>query len=131
MCPRKNVRFTLIFTCSCVCRQTCECAFECARFAVHFSLSFSCSFVRLFIYSHALSFVLLLLLSFFFSPCSYERVFFSQARYVQNNSLAGAMFWSLDLDDFSGQACGHGTYPLLQQVRQVFEGITGTVIGAN
>ena len=31
--------------------------------------------------------------------------------------LGGAMFWALDLDDFSGSFCGLGKYPLINSVK--------------
>ena len=33
----------------------------------------------------------------------------------------GAMFWALDLDDFSGKHCGQGTYPLINSVKKALE----------
>jgi len=36
--------------------------------------------------------------------------------YVINRGLAGIMWWSLDLDDFSGTFCGQGKYPLISGV---------------
>jgi len=35
---------------------------------------------------------------------------------VIDKSLAGAFFWSLELDDFSGKYCGMGKYPLISAV---------------
>ena len=32
------------------------------------------------------------------------------------HDLGGVMFWSLDLDDFTGDYCGHGPYPLLSAI---------------
>ena len=32
--------------------------------------------------------------------------------------LAGVMIWSFDLDDFAGEFCGKGKYPLLKTVVQ-------------
>ncbi|KAJ7376758.1 hypothetical protein OS493_032817 [Desmophyllum pertusum] len=37
---------------------------------------------------------------------------------VKKNSLRGVMFWSIDLDDFSGQHCGQGKYPLMNAVKK-------------
>ena len=40
-----------------------------------------------------------------------------KARYIVDKGLAGAMFWSLSLDDFSGNFCNEGKYPLINAVR--------------
>ena len=37
---------------------------------------------------------------------------------VKKNSLRGVMFWAIDLDDFSGQHCGQGKYPLMNAVKE-------------
>ena len=36
----------------------------------------------------------------------------------------GAMFWALDLDDFSGNQCGQGQYPLINAVKKYLGGYT-------
>jgi chitinase len=36
--------------------------------------------------------------------------------FVKANKLGGAMIWALDLDDFNGQSCGKGAYPLLRTI---------------
>lgn len=41
-----------------------------------------------------------------------------KARYIKENNLGGAMFWSIDLDDFHGK-CGHGRSPLIKSVRDL------------
>jgi chitinase len=43
--------------------------------------------------------------------------------YIAKQRLAGAMIWSLDLDDFNGSFCGQGKYPLLTKVKKTFEKI--------
>ncbi len=43
-----------------------------------------------------------------------------KAKYIIDNNLAGAMFWSLDSDDFSGKHCDQGKYPLINAVKNVF-----------
>ncbi|XP_047144116.2 acidic mammalian chitinase isoform X1 [Hydra vulgaris] len=37
--------------------------------------------------------------------------------------LAGAMFWALDLDDFNGNFCGNGRYPLISSVIKALENV--------
>ncbi|KAK3735396.1 hypothetical protein QZH41_003469 [Actinostola sp. cb2023] len=36
---------------------------------------------------------------------------------VKKSKLRGVMFWSIALDDFSGQHCGQGKYPLMNAVK--------------
>lgn len=43
---------------------------------------------------------------------------------IMKKGLMGAMFWALDLDDFSGSQCGQGPYPLIQAVRKYLGGYT-------
>ena len=42
-----------------------------------------------------------------------------------DEGLAGAMFWSMDYDDFTGQYCDDGAYPLLRRVKAVLSGAPG------
>uniref|UniRef100_UPI00358FAF62 acidic mammalian chitinase-like n=1 Tax=Myxine glutinosa TaxID=7769 RepID=UPI00358FAF62 len=42
-----------------------------------------------------------------------------KACWIKNQNLGGAMFWALDFDDFHGDACGEGFYPLLAQLKTV------------
>jgi len=44
---------------------------------------------------------------------------FFQAEYIRDKQLAGAMVWSLDLDDFKEDLCGQGKYPLLRKIATI------------
>ena len=37
--------------------------------------------------------------------------------YAKAKGLGGIMFWALDLDDFKGQSCGKGPYPLMNAAK--------------
>ncbi|RUS72009.1 hypothetical protein EGW08_020234, partial [Elysia chlorotica] len=41
-----------------------------------------------------------------------------KACYARQNAFGGIMFWALDLDDFKGQSCGQGRYPLIRAAVQ-------------
>ncbi|KAJ7389315.1 hypothetical protein OS493_032169 [Desmophyllum pertusum] len=43
---------------------------------------------------------------------------------IKAKGLMGAMFWALDLDDFSGSQCGEGKYPLMNHVKKYLGGDT-------
>jgi len=34
-------------------------------------------------------------------------------------NLGGAMFWAMDLDDFSGKKCGEGKFPLINTAKDI------------
>lgn len=47
-----------------------------------------------------------------------------KSEYVVKNRLGGVMFWAVDLDDFSGEFCNQGKYPLIKTVREaIFENL--------
>lgn len=37
-------------------------------------------------------------------------------------NLGGAMFWAMDLDDFSGKKCGEGKFPLINTAKEIVNG---------
>ena len=36
--------------------------------------------------------------------------------FIKANNLSGAFLWSIDLDDFKGDYCNQGPYPLLSTI---------------
>uniref|UniRef100_A0A673CI99 Acidic mammalian chitinase n=1 Tax=Sphaeramia orbicularis TaxID=375764 RepID=A0A673CI99_9TELE len=49
-----------------------------------------------------------------------------KARYLKDNKYGGAFIWALDLDDFSGQFCGQGSYPLIGYLRSLLDSATAS-----
>ncbi|KAK6165593.1 hypothetical protein SNE40_022494 [Patella caerulea] len=41
----------------------------------------------------------------------------AKVKWILTEGFAGAMFWSLDFDDFSGNYCGNGKFPLLTTIK--------------
>ena len=48
------------------------------------------------------------------SHSSHHALVSHQVDWVLENGLRGMMFWALDMDDFTGQMCDDGKYPLLK-----------------
>ncbi|CAL8341064.1 unnamed protein product [Lota lota] len=46
---------------------------------------------------------------------SYE----NKVGYLQNSTFGGAALWTLDMDDFTGQFCGQGKYPLVSHLKRM------------
>ena len=44
-----------------------------------------------------------------------------KVEYIVNHGLAGMMWWAMDLDDYSGIACGRGKYPLISGVKNMLD----------
>ncbi|XP_036623888.1 chitinase-3-like protein 2 [Trichosurus vulpecula] len=44
-----------------------------------------------------------------------------KAQYLKNSGLGGAMIWSIDLDDFTGEFCKKGRFPLLQAIKKTLD----------
>lgn len=40
-----------------------------------------------------------------------------QVQYLKVKKLGGASVWALDLDDFRGQFCGKGNFPLIGTIK--------------
>lgn len=45
-----------------------------------------------------------------------------KAGFIKEKDLGGVMFWSLDSDDFTGDFCGQGKYPLIKSTLGVLKG---------
>ncbi|CAF3403070.1 unnamed protein product [Rotaria socialis] len=45
-----------------------------------------------------------------------------KAEYVNEMELGGAMFWAMDLDDFRGDKCDEGKFPLINTAKEIVNG---------
>uniref|UniRef100_A0A8C5DEW2 Acidic mammalian chitinase n=1 Tax=Gouania willdenowi TaxID=441366 RepID=A0A8C5DEW2_GOUWI len=48
-----------------------------------------------------------------------QQSFEIKAKYLKENKFGGAFIWAVDLDDFSGQFCGQGKYPLISRLQSL------------
>ncbi|KAK1152183.1 chitotriosidase-1-like [Acipenser oxyrinchus oxyrinchus] len=56
-----------------------------------------------------------------------EKSFHWKVEWMKSKGLGGVMIFSMDLDDFSGEFCGNGNYPLMKKLRSYLN-ITSTDI---
>ncbi|XP_041955431.1 acidic mammalian chitinase-like [Alosa sapidissima] len=57
--------------------------------------------------------------------------FETKAHYLHQNGFGGAMVWALDLDDFTGQFCGQGKYPLISHLKTLLMNSTSPPVPPN
>ena len=53
-----------------------------------------------------------------------ERAIRNKMSWIKTNGFAGAMVWTVDMDDFNGTVCGSGVkYPLIGAIREELRGV--------
>ncbi|XP_023654002.1 acidic mammalian chitinase-like [Paramormyrops kingsleyae] len=50
-----------------------------------------------------------------------QESFAIKVHYLKENNFGGAFVWALDLDDFAGQFCGQGNYPLMNHLHKLLD----------
>lgn len=56
-----------------------------------------------------------------------QRSMIEKAKYVMNNAIGGAFIWDTSLDDFNGEFCCQGKFPLITAVINTFINITTNI----
>ncbi len=46
--------------------------------------------------------------------------------FIKANNLSGAFLWSIDLDDFQGEYCNQGKFPLLKAIKTELNAVEST-----
>ena len=60
-----------------------------------------------------------------------ERAIRNKMNWIKTNGFAGAMVWTVDMDDFNGTVCGSGVkYPLIGAIREELRGVQRDTVAA-